>query len=82
LNRLDTHCNTFVVSSYTDECDETFVGGKGDAKTKLSRKTPVVALFERDGNMKTKVVSNAWQHYMPHEENASTESVPKTYNYD
>lgn len=45
----------------TVEVDETFVGGKGDAKTKLSRKTPVVALTERDGNMKTKVVSNVTQ---------------------
>jgi transposase-like protein len=38
------------------EVDETYVGGKGDMKTKLSRKTPVVALIERDGSMKTRVV--------------------------
>src|SRR5258708_1481871 len=31
----------------TVEVDETFVGGKGDAKTRYMRKTPVVALGER-----------------------------------
>jgi transposase-like protein len=40
------------------EIDETFVGGKGDIKTKVLRKTPVVALIERGGQMRTKVVSN------------------------
>jgi transposase-like protein len=39
------------------EIDETYVGGKGDAKTKIHRKTPVVALVERHGNMKARVVS-------------------------
>jgi transposase-like protein len=43
------------------EVDETFVGGKGDRATKLSRKTPVVALIEQDGNMKARVVSNVSQ---------------------
>lgn len=42
--------------SGTVEVDETFIGGKGDEKTKLSRKTPVVALIERDGKMKARVV--------------------------
>jgi hypothetical protein len=43
------------------EVDETFVGGRGDAKTKVIRKTPVVALVERGGQMRTKVVSNVTQ---------------------
>ncbi|MGB7746367.1 MAG: IS1595 family transposase [Verrucomicrobiia bacterium] len=41
----------------TVEVDETYVGGVGDAKTKLSRKVPVVALIERGGKMHTRVVS-------------------------
>src|SRR5579862_290747 len=36
------------------EVDETFIGGKGDRRTKLSRKTPVVALIEQGGNMKAR----------------------------
>jgi transposase-like protein len=40
------------------EVDETFVGGKGEMRTKVLRKTPVVALIERGGNMRTAVVSN------------------------
>jgi transposase-like protein len=40
------------------EIDETFVGGKGDRKTRLSRLTPVMALIEQGGNMKAKVVPN------------------------
>jgi transposase-like protein len=47
--------------SGTVEVDETFVGGKGDLKTKFSRKTPVVALVQRDGDLKTRVVSNVTQ---------------------
>ncbi|EEF61656.1 IS1595-like element ISVer1 family transposase [Pedosphaera parvula] len=43
------------------EVDETFVGGKGSRDTTLARKTPVVALIERDGNMRTAVVSNVTQ---------------------
>lgn len=43
------------------EVDETFVGGKGDMRTKVSRKTPVVALIERNGTMHTRVVSNVTQ---------------------
>lgn len=38
------------------EVDETYCGGRGDRRTKMSRQTPVVALIERDGKMKTKVV--------------------------
>ncbi|HWD18967.1 MAG TPA: IS1595 family transposase [Verrucomicrobiae bacterium] len=45
----------------TVEIDETYVGGKGDPKTKVFRKTPVVALIERDGIMRSKVVSNVTQ---------------------
>lgn len=44
------------------EVDETFVGGKGDRRTKLSRLTPVVALIEQGGKMKTRVVPNVSQH--------------------
>jgi len=40
------------------EIDETFVGGKGDRKTRLSRLTPVMALIEQGGNMKAQVVPN------------------------
>lgn len=40
------------------EVDETFVGGRGDRRTKFSRQTPVVALIEQGGNMKTKVISS------------------------
>jgi transposase-like protein len=43
------------------EVDETFIGGKGDMKYKLSQKTPVVALIEQGGNMKTRVVANVSQ---------------------
>ena len=43
------------------EVDETFIGGKGDVKTKLSRKTPVVALIEQGGSIKTRVVPNVSQ---------------------
>ena len=43
------------------EVDETYVGGKGDLKTVSLRKTPVVALIERGGQMRTKVVSNVTQ---------------------
>ncbi len=42
--------------SGTVEVDETFIGGKGDMKEKLSQKTPVVALIEREGKMKARVV--------------------------
>jgi transposase-like protein len=43
------------------EVDETFVGGKGDRRSKFSRQTPVVALIERDGSMKTRVVPTVSQ---------------------
>ncbi|MGD0813245.1 MAG: IS1595 family transposase [Verrucomicrobiota bacterium] len=45
----------------TVEVDETFIGGKGEMRTKVIRKTPVVALIERGGNMRTAVVSNVTQ---------------------
>jgi len=41
----------------TVEVDETFVGGKGEAKSNFSRHIPVVALIERGGKMHTRVVS-------------------------
>jgi transposase-like protein len=40
------------------EVDETFVGGKGSGRTRFSRHTPVVALIEQGGKMKTRVVSS------------------------
>jgi transposase-like protein len=40
------------------EIDETFIGGVGDPKTKLSRLTPVMALIEQGGKMKARVVPN------------------------
>jgi transposase-like protein len=43
------------------EVDETFVGGKGDLKTRYHRQTPVVALIERGGNMRAQVVNNVTQ---------------------
>lgn len=43
------------------EADETFVGGKGDRRTTAARKTPVLALVERGGQMRTAVVSNVTQ---------------------
>jgi len=45
----------------TVEIDETFVGGKGESRGILSRKTPVVALVERDVACRTRVVSNVTQ---------------------
>jgi len=44
------------------EADETFVGGKGDLKTKFSRKIPVMVLLERGGRAKTRVVADVSQH--------------------
>lgn len=43
------------------EVDETWIGGKGDRRTKLSRLTPVMALIEQNGNMKTRVVPTVTQ---------------------
>lgn len=43
------------------EVDETFIGGKGDRRTRLSRLTPMVALIEQDGSMKARVVPNVSQ---------------------
>ena len=44
------------------EVDETFVGGKGDRHTRFSRRTPVMALIEQDGQMRTRVVPSVSQH--------------------
>ena len=44
------------------EVDETFVGGKGEFKSRYQRQTPVVALIERNGSMEARVVSNVTQH--------------------
>lgn len=60
--------------SGTVEVDETFVGGKGDIRTKLDRKTPVVALIERNGDVYTRVVSNVTQKNL---RTAITECVDK-----
>jgi transposase-like protein len=45
----------------TVEVDETFVGGKGEHKTKYLRKTPLIACIERDGRARTKVVVSVTQ---------------------
>ena len=45
----------------TVEVDETFVGGKGDMRTKRQRYTPVVALVQRDGVCRTRVVADVTQ---------------------
>jgi transposase-like protein len=45
----------------TVEVDETFVGGKGDFRTKTARHTPVVALIQRDGTARVKVVASVTQ---------------------
>ena len=45
------------------EIDETFIGGTGDRKSRLSRLTPVMALIEQGGNVKAKVVPNvSWKN--------------------
>jgi transposase-like protein len=43
------------------EVDETFVGGKGFRCSMSRRKTPVVALIERDGSMRARVVTSVTQ---------------------
>jgi transposase-like protein len=45
----------------TVEVDETFIGGKGEGKTRFLRHTPVVALVQRHGPMRTAVVSSVTQ---------------------
>lgn len=50
----------------TVEVDETFVGGKGVMCSKHKRKTPVVALVERGGKMKARVVSTVSQKNLGH----------------
>jgi len=45
----------------TVEVDETFVGGKGDRTTKMSRLTPVVALVQRGGPARVKVIASVTQ---------------------
>jgi transposase-like protein len=45
----------------TVEIDETFVGGKGDRETRYVRRTPLVALIQRGGKARTKVVASVTQ---------------------
>jgi transposase-like protein len=45
----------------TVEVDETFIGGKGDLQTRSKRKTPVVALVQRGGKMRTAVIASVTQ---------------------
>lgn len=45
----------------TVEVDETFVGGKGDGRTRFTRQSPVVALVERGGMARVKVVAAVTQ---------------------
>lgn len=47
--------------SGTVEVDETFVGGKGERGTMNIRKTPLVALVQRDGKARTKVIPSVTQ---------------------
>jgi len=44
------------------EADETFVGGRGENRTKSIRKIPVMVLLERGGRAKTRLVANVSQH--------------------
>ncbi len=44
--------------SGTVEVDETYVGGKGSMKTRSERQTPLVALVQRDGSVRTKAVKS------------------------
>jgi transposase-like protein len=46
----------------TVEVDETFVGGVGDRATMSLRQTPVMALVERNGNVRTRVITSVTQH--------------------
>lgn len=57
------------------ESDETYVGGVGDPKTKVLRHTPVIALVQRGGPMRTAVVSNVTQNTLG---KALAECVSKT----
>jgi transposase-like protein len=43
------------------EVDETFVGGKNNRRFKMSSKTPVMALVEQNGQMRTRVVPSVSQ---------------------
>jgi transposase-like protein len=61
----------------TVEVDETFVGGKGDARTKHLRKTPVVALVERSGKVRTKVISNVTHRNLKYCLNACVDKSAK-----
>jgi transposase-like protein len=47
--------------SGTVEIDETYVGGKGDRQTMNIRKTPLVAVAQRDGQLRTRVVASVTQ---------------------
>jgi transposase-like protein len=38
------------------EVDETFIGGKNERRFKMSSKTPVMALIEQNGQMRTRIV--------------------------
>lgn len=62
------------------EADETFVGGKGERQTSFVRKTPVVALVQRGGDMRVAVVSNVTQKNLGKAlyENVSKEAVLHT----
>ena len=63
------------------EADETFIGGKGDRRTKFSRLTPVALVLERDGQARTRVVPSITAKNM---RNFLTENVSKeaTVNTD
>lgn len=45
------------------EVDETFIGGKGEMRTKNYRHTPVMALIEQGGKVRTRVIANVgWKN--------------------
>lgn len=45
----------------TVEVDETFCGGRGDNRTRFDKQTPVVALIERGGIARVKVIASVTQ---------------------
>ena len=53
--------NHWAEPRLTVEVDETFVGGKGDGRTRFTRQSPVVALVERGGMARVKVVASVTQ---------------------
>lgn len=55
---MGTDLKTAKPLTGTVEADETFIGGKGDFRTMHKRKTPVAAIVERGGQVRTRVISS------------------------